>query len=249
MPHEWSERAQRWSFRRWWGVGGGVAGIVVSLVSSSCHQPGDTSAAVGAAGPGFSNPTLFVMLMVGCTVAMHGAAYMSLSKFSCPARTRARFAALWAAVALLIAASNLYLAYYPGPDWLYESVTMRGAGPLAVRTTVSHRNPFLVHLLMTFPLAGALGGLGAGALLRPGLWRAVGMTLIWSVAFSIGAVVAWLSIHVVGAGMVDVFEAAHFGAGPGQIVGALAAGFLTAYVVSAVGSVFTLSALRGSAAR
>jgi hypothetical protein len=249
MPHEWSERAQQWSFRRWWGIGGGVAGIIVSLVTSSCQGPSNDSVTVSAAGPGFSNTTLFVMLLAGCAVAMHGATYMSLSKFNAAARTRSRFAALWAVVVLLIAASNVYLAYYPGPEWLYTSVTMHPTGPVAVRTLTSHRNPFLMHLLMTFPLAGAFGGLGGGMLLRPVWWRTAGMTVMWALAFAVGAVLAWVSNYLFYAGMIDVFEAAHLGARLGQIVGAFAAGFLTAYVVATIGSVFTLSSLRSVAAR
>ena len=232
---------ERRRFRRWWGIGCGLALAVVTIAATG-GLTSIGSVTVVASGIGaLPYATRAFLLVMGCGLAIGTGACMALPGGQSFRRIRLGTFVIWAGVATLTAGGNLYLANHPGPRWLYETTSAGGVSGTSMRETTSHRSPTLVHLLITLPIAGALGALlnarliNAAARRHQPAARTVLSVLRWAAAAGIGGLVVRYADYFVGAGTIDLFEASGLNADAGKLAGRFLAGFMSGYLVAAIG--------------
>ena len=129
---------------------------------------------------------------------------------------------MWAAIAAATVAANWYLADHNGPDWWYRSVSRVVLQNGATRVQTAYHNSWMVHLVVTLPIAGALGGLAQYLAISTtaGTRRmsyAIAWTLLWGAAFLLarylGVILVYISMAL------------------GGPFGIFTGGFLTGFVV------------------
>lgn len=223
-------------FGIWWGWGGGVIGAIASTALSSVDVPRATSVEVHATAPLLSSGVAASVFVLACALVAGITGFRSTSRLSWPDPIRVRFGIAWSIVALACAVANIYLIYQPGPDWLYTSRTLAGAGPVAIRESIHARNPYFVNLLMTFVGADLVGGILSSLVLGPSWLRSVSLTAAWTVALSVGALLAWFGSYLITLNVVHVLQALSLGVLLPKLIGMCAAGFLTGYVSGCIGS-------------
>ena len=227
-------------FRMGWGFAFGFAAVLVSMAANGDSYSG-AGITVYANPPTRPEPIGAWLLFVGCGAAAGLGAYVALAGIEISERARLRLALSWAAIGLATVAANLYLAQHPGPDWWYEGVTRSASGPAGVREQIHYRNPWMVHLALTLPIAGALGGLvqslvtATGTVARRLASAALSMA-IWSVAFLSARYVGVIAVYLLTGAFIDMVEAVGLRARFLGSVGPFLGGYLTGYLVGAIGS-------------
>jgi hypothetical protein len=231
-------------FRHGWGLAGGLAGAAIMLASQgNSSSIGNASATVVAhPDPLFSGTTGTIVLFAGCAIAAGAGSFLATTALNMSDRSRLGSALMWAAIGLLTVAANVYFLSFPGPDWWYESAARgTGDGPVAVRILTRRWSPVMAHLIVTLPVAGALGGFlqslvtpattAAGRLIRAVVWM-----LIWATAFAAARFVAVIGIYLLSGGVTDLFEAVGMRALIGGLIGTFLGGYLAGYVAGAIAS-------------
>jgi hypothetical protein len=189
-----------------------------------------------------SQGTGTIVLFAGCAIAAGVGSFLATTAVNLSDRSRLGSALMWAAIGLLTVAANVYFLSYPGPDWWYES-TARGAGdgPVAVRVLTRRWSPVMTHLIVTLPVAGALGGF-LQSFATPATTTARRMTraliwmLIWATAFAAARFVAVIGVYLLSGGVTDLFEAVGIRALIGGLIGTFFGGYLAGYVMGAITS-------------
>ena len=209
-------------FRAGWALTWGLVAAFVWIAAST--QTSNTSATVHASG-GFvlTESARLTILLVGCAFAAGFGVFAAMTGVQMPAADRWWSAGMWAAIAAATVAANWYLADHHGPGWWYRSASRTGFIDGVMRAQTVARNPWMVHLVFTLPIAGALGGLAQ--YLAPsadtGTRRtsfAITWTLLWGATFLLarylGVILVYIGISLVG-----------------PALGTLAGGLLTGLVV------------------
>jgi hypothetical protein len=216
-------RARR-RFRRWCGVGGGLAGMAASLARADRLLSESVTVVAGGIGA-WPVPVRTAIFIGGCAVAVGLGAAMALPQAHAGRRVRVAMFAIWTVVAGLTTAANLVLA----ADFT-----------------------FVPRLLITLPAGLALGAVATAAYFHAASPRprddaaiiAVAATR-WAAAGIVGAFAILYTLYFVGAGTVDLFEAAGLSARAGRFVGVFLSGYLTAWLIAVVGGEY--SSLTGAA--
>ncbi len=206
-------RAQRRSWRVAWALGSGAAAFVVYLVSSHWVLPGNNSSTVYASGPGLSDVARTWLIVAGCGLAMSAGSYLALLRSSWDARARAWHAIVWGVVGAAAAGGNVYWVLHPIQGW---------------------QNPIWIQLIITFPIAGSVGGFASSLVLPPvSAWRSLVMAARWGLACLVGAVLTPYAFYF-SAAFVDLSEMAQLGAAAGAVVGSFAMGGVLGWVAAVI---------------
>ena len=227
-------RARR-RFRLGWALTGGIGAVVAGAMA---RADSGTSATVHASGGplALSDTTRLVILLAGCAIAAGVGVYVALQATQIPASDRRWSALMWAAIGAAVAAANWQLADHNGPDWWYRSVSVSpGPGPLGMTTQTHFRNPWMVHLALTLPIAGGAGGLAQYLALTaaPGIRRigqAVTWAVLWAAAFLVARYVGVIAVYLSTGAVADLFEVAGLGPASGTVLGCFIGGYLTGHL-------------------
>jgi hypothetical protein len=223
-------------FRRGWGLAWGLTAVVVALTAGDGSS--GTSVTVHAIPPMLSDAQRLLAQLAGCALAAGLGVAVAFSGLALSKSDRRWNAVMWAAIAAATAAANWYLAGHNGPDWWYRTVSINpGEGAFGVTTHTEFRNPWMVHLALTLPVAGAAGGIvqclaTTGAARRAA--RAFVWGALWAAAFLIARYVGVITVYLGGGAAIDLFEVLGLPPDYGKAVGVFAGGYLTGLIVGSL---------------
>ena len=234
----------RGRFRQGWGLAWGLVSVGIMIASRGASSDGNSSVTVVAnpalASSLLSEPTRIILLYALCAIGAGVGSYLALTATASLERGRRSSALMWVAIAVLAVAANLYLLDHPGPRWWYEWSTGNAfEGPVRRE----HFNPWSVHLGITLPIAGALGGSIQRLIVRGGtnsigVGQAVIWTLVWSTAFIAAKYVGVVAVYLLTGFAIDALEKiGTYVAHVGRLIGWFLGGYVAGYLMGAIASV------------
>lgn len=153
-----------------------------------------------------------IVLFAGCAIAAGLGGFVGTTAMKLSDRARFGSALMWTAIGLLLV--SVHFMRYEG----------------------SHPD-----LIVTLPIAGALGGflqsfVTPGAVVSQRMMRALVWMLIWAAAFATVRFVAVTAVYLLYGGVTDLFAAAGARALIGGLIGTFLGGYLAGYVMGAIAS-------------
>lgn len=220
-------------FRRWWGLAGGLTLLFITLCVDS---PSATSVTVT---PNRELPVLLrlVLMILGGAISFGLAAFVSLRQVQCGEGRKRSSILLWSVAAALSVFANLYLAKnLPLSEHVYTvrtEVVSEGYWHL----NRSHRNPYLIHLWVTMPFAGLIGGLGHSLCAATRLRRFLS-PVVWAIGITFGAIATWYAAYLLGGLGADLLEGAKLSGALGHVLGKILAGVVGGFIAAGFATFF-----------